>query len=128
MADENDKNEENERDLDDLLNEIIAEELESLKSLEPGSLEYNETANAAKEFLKIRIESNKLVNEYEDRQDRKKARRTDLIKDIFLGLTGVGIPILAYRVMFKEGLKFEQTGTYTASTLKDLIRKIRPTK
>lgn len=148
MDENEEKNDQN--SLDDLLDEEIKREFESLASMEPGSDEWIVTSNSVQNFCRIRMDCNRIGAEFEDKeaqrnhekelkemdsardeaklQDQKKARKTEVIKDIALGITGIGLPLLAYRVMFKEGLRFEQTGTYTASTFKNLIKNIRPNK
>lgn len=148
MDENEEKNEQN--SLDDLLDEEIKREFEILKTLEPGTVEWEELTNSLQNLCRIRMDCVKIGAEFEDRdaqrlhekelkeidsardeaklQEAKKARRGEIIKDLFLGATGVGLPLLAYRHMFKEGMRFEQTGTYTSSTFKNLIKYIRPTK
>ena len=148
MDEEKDKNEQN--SLDDLLDEEIKREFDALASMEPGSDEWIVTSNSVQNFCRIRMDCVRIGSEFDDKeaqrnhekelkemdsardeaklQDQKKARKMEVIKDIALGVTGIGLPLLAYRLMFKEGMKFEQTGTYTSQTFKNLLKNIRPNK
>ena len=58
----------------------------------------------------------------------KKDRNKELAVNVFLGLTGVGLPLAFYAYWMNKGFQFEQTGTFTSSTFKNLFKVFKPTK
>ena len=104
-----------------MLDAEIASLIECLDDLEPNTEEYSKITDNLNILYKLKIEQEK--NET-DSKDQKKFRI------IGYALEGVGIvlPLVFYGKWMKKGLKFEETGTFTSTTFKDLIRFFKPKK
>jgi hypothetical protein len=48
--------------------------------------------------------------------------------EITIGALSVGLPLIAYNCWFNKGMKFEETGTFTSSTFKDVKHSWNPFK
>ena len=129
--------------LEDMLEDAIGENIEKFKTLEPGTEEYAATARAICELYKICIEYTKTGMEYRDKETnrmseenfraqqlelQKKFNYLELGKDLLLGLLSIGLPLAFYGSWMKKGLEFEETGSFTSTTMKNLIRLFKPTK
>lgn len=53
---------------------------------------------------------------------------TDRVIKTVIDGAAILVPIIFYNVWMKRGFKFEETGTYTSNTFKNLFSKFRPTK
>lgn len=53
--------------------------------------------------------------------------RTDRIIKVIIDGAVVIVPIIFYNVWMNKGFKFEETGTYTSNTFKNLFNKFKPT-
>lgn len=73
------------------------------------------------------------ADEDRDRDEQFKQRQLkDLAADRYVKI-GVAaaelvLPLIFYGVWMKKGLKFEETGTYTSQTFKNLFNRFKPTK
>ena len=136
--------------LEDMLEETIANLIEHLETLEPGTEEHRATQMAICELYKVWIESNKVELEFEDRaaqrehdrsmkiveediENRKlmqqqKSRNLETAVNLALGALGTILPLGFYGIWMAKGFKFEETGTFTSSTFKGLFRNFRPNK
>ena len=129
--------------LEDMLEETIGEQIEKFRTAEPGSDDYKESARVICEFWKICIEYTTAGMEYREKEEQRlseerfKAQQLDiqkhnnflqLVKDYVLGFTGIAVPAIIYVVLYNKGLKFEETGSYTSGTVKNLVRFFKPTK
>lgn len=54
--------------------------------------------------------------------------RNDRLIKILVDGAVVLVPIIFYNVWMNKGFKFEETGTFTSSTFKNLFGKFKPTK
>ena len=62
--------------------------------------------------------------------DAKKLRY-DNIKDVAkigVDVMGIALPLVFYGIWMCKGFKFEETGTYTSTTFKNLFGRFRATK
>lgn len=135
-----------EKTIDELLNEEIAAQIQSLSELDSGSKEKSAAVDDLTKLYKLRIEENKSIWDADEKYNRRMmdnesgTKETDFkerqiaeqVKDRYfkVGIAAAEllIPLMCYGVWMNKGFKFEETGTYTSSTFKGLINRFRPTK
>ena len=96
----------------DLLEEQITACLEKIKSTEGE--ERQKEINNLETLYKLKIDELRL----------EQAKQSDIIK-CGTKVFEVGVPLAAYGVFYKKGLIFEQTGSYTSTTVRNLLGKIK---
>ena len=101
------------------LNEEIEVQIENLRDLTPGSDEQGQAVEAVTKLYRLRIDEMKMDQESEE---TKKNRFVKIVVD---GAELV-IPLIAYGIWMRLGLRFEETGTFTSVTFKNLFQRFRP--
>lgn len=132
-------------DLIILLDEEIRAEIEGLSNLIPGSKEHLDAVESLTKLYKLRIEDSRAAMEYNKEIDDDQFRQNQMEKDaesqkeelaeqridrlVRMGIAGLEliVPIVFYNIWMKRGFKFEETGTFTSTTFKNLINRFRPT-
>lgn len=128
----------NMRENEELLEYVIKEELQNLTTLEAGE-EKSSAIDDLVKLYKLKIEENKNQNDLMEKVD---ARENEvLLKEkqlnqekkngfIKLGLEAAGIilPLVFYAAWMTKGFKFEETGTYTSTTFRNLFGGFKPKK
>lgn len=135
-----------ERNIEELLNEEIAAEIQALSNLNSGSKEKSTAIDDLTKLYKLRIEENKSIWDADEKYNRRvmedeantrddEVKRTQIVEQVKDRYFRVGIaaaelmiPLVFYGIWMKKGFKFEETGTITSSTFKGLINRFRPTK
>lgn len=135
-----------EKTIDELLNEEIADEIKALSELEAGSNEKSAAIEDLTKLYKLRIEENKSSWDADDKYNRrimdeksndkddeiKQKQLEEQIKDRYfkvgIAAAELMIPLMFYGIWMNKGFKFEETGTITSSTFKGLINRFKPTK
>lgn len=135
-----------EKTIDELLNEEIADEIKALSELEAGSDEKSAAIEDLTKLYKLRIEENKSSWDADDKYNRrimdeksndkddeiKQKQLEEQVKDryfkIGIAAAELMIPLMFYGIWMNKGFKFEETGTITSSTFKGLINRFKPTK
>lgn len=135
-----------EKTIDELLNEEIADEIKALSELEAGSNEKSAAIEDLTKLYKLRIEENKSSWDADDKYNRrimdeksndkddeiKQKQLEEQVKDRYfkvgIAAAELMIPLMFYGIWMNKGFKFEETGTFTSSTFKGLINRFRPTK
>ena len=135
-----------EKTIDELLNEEIADEIKALSELEAGSNEKSAAIEDLTKLYKLRIEENKSSWDADDKYNRrimdeksndkddeiKEKQLEEQIKDRYfkvgIAAAELMIPLMFYGIWMNKGFKFEETGTITSSTFKGLINRFKPTK
>jgi hypothetical protein len=123
----------------DLLGEVIKTEIQNLSTLEPGSKEKSIAIEDLAKLYRLRIEETRnewdFNEKYESRDSDMQFKKNQLeeqVKDRYfrLGVEAAGIilPLIFYAVWMKRGFKFEETGTYTSTTFRNLFNRFKPTK
>ena len=123
----------------DLLGEEIKTEIRNLSTLEAGSKEKSTAIEDLAKLYRLRIEETRnewdFNEKYESRNSDiqfKKDQLEEQVKDRYfrLGVEAAGIilPLIFYAVWMKRGFKFEETGTYTSTTFRNLFNRFKPTK
>lgn len=135
-----------ERNIEELLSEEIAAEIQALSGLNSGSKEKSTAIDDLTKLYKLRIEENKSIWDADEKYNRRvmedeanarddEIKRTQIaeqVKDRYfrvgIAAAELMIPLMFYGIWMKKGFKFEETGTITSSTFKGLISRFRPTK
>lgn len=135
-----------EKTIDELLNEEIADEIKALSELEAGSNEKSAAIEDLTKLYKLRIEENKSSWDADDKYNRrimdeksndkddeiKQKQLEEQVKDRYfkvgIAAAELMIPLMFYGIWMNRGFKFEETGTITSSTFKGLINRFRPIK
>lgn len=70
----------------------------------------------------------KMANEMEDRNQQTHDYGDDIKFVIKTGveIAGITLPLLFYSKWFEQGLEFEETGVFTATTFKNFFNKLKP--
>lgn len=135
-----------EKNIEELLNEEIAAQIEALSDLQSGTKEKSTAIDDLTKLYKLRIEENKSVWDADEKYNRrimdgesvtkdgdfKERQIAEQVKDRYfrVGIAAAEllIPLMCYGIWMNKGFKFEETGTFTSSTFKGLINRFRPTK
>jgi len=127
-----------------MLDGVIETTIQGLKGLST-----DEQAKAIQNLAtlhKLRIEEIKAETDAEDKRERrdgekanhdcdeqiKKRQLSEQVIDRYVNL-GIAIaelvlPLACYGVWMRKGFKFEETGTYTSATFKNLFNRFKPTR
>ena len=143
--------------LEGVLADEIANQIETLNEMQPGSKEHMMAAKSISELykaltsgleagFKVEEANAKLLAEQErfekEREDKakeaeaeaakaKKEHITDMIFrgiDIGVKILGIVLPLGLYAAWLDKGMKFEETGSFTSSTFRGFFGKLKPTK
>lgn len=123
----------------ELLGEEIKSEINRLSSLESGSEEHSTAVESLAKLYKLRIEEVKSAKEAELKEqqidDDAEIRGSQLVEEtknrylrFGLDVAGLILPLLFYGSWMKKGFRFEETGTFTSATFRNLFSRFRPTK
>ena len=140
-------------DIQSLLDGVIETEIQNLGAFSSGSDEKSKAIQDLATLYKLRIEEIKseVENKYKDAEltlkerelEGKKADRdreetfqkrqtTDQMIDRFVRTcVAVGelvLPLVFYGIWMNRGFKFEEIGSFTSTTFKNLLNRFRPTK
>jgi len=93
-----------------------------LKDLTPGSEGYESVSSAIAELLKIRSEIDK--NELASTTTVEEGRKDRWTK---IGTTAfsVTLPLFVYSLLWKRGLKFEEEGYVSSTSVKNLFQRFK---
>lgn len=106
------------------LDEEILSLMENMSQLDPSSEEYKAIADNLSTLHKLRNDERKLDCEEEQAIEQNKDRY------IRLGIcvAEIIVPLMFYTCLVNKGFKFEETGTFTSTTFRNLLNRIKPTK
>ena len=68
------------------------------------------------------------ANEEQFKQHQLNDQVLDRYVKIGVATAELGLPLVFYGVWMKRGLKFEETGTFTSQTFKNLFNRFKPTR
>lgn len=77
---------------------------------------------------KLKIERERLNHDKHELKVQTREGWISLGIHTFLDVVTAALPLVFYGAWLKEGLKFEETGSFTSSTFRNLIGKLKPTK
>lgn len=144
-------------DIQSLLDGVIETEIQNLESLSSGSDEKSKAIQNLATLHKLRIEEIKAGTDADEKRERRKMdseqRKAELdgkeadrdreetfqkrqAMDQMIDRcvrTGVAVgelvlPLVFYGIWMNRGFKFEETGSFTSTTFKNLLNRFRPTK
>lgn len=93
--------------------------LKSAENMEDGSQEKLRAIEYVERLEKLKNDENRSNGDEKDKW-------VDRVIKIGLGLLEIGAPLALYAVFLNKGFKFEETGTYTSTTFKNLFGRIGP--
>lgn len=119
--------------VNELLDEAIETELLILSEMERGSETRSNAVKDLAELYKLRIEEAKAEQaktdsrtEAEMRQEQAKSQATFQLLNFGTQLLIAGGSLIAYNFWFRDGLKFEETGTVRNPWTRSLMTKMLP--
>ena len=126
-------------EIKDMLDGVIRERIDKMGSDESTEEEKAQAIRDVTQLHKLRIEEIKAQAEVEDKQKRfeeeqqknaRQARDTkiDRIVKIAVGAVELLVPLGFYGMWMKQGFMFEEKGSFTSTTFKNLFSRFRPTK
>lgn len=68
------------------------------------------------------------VREETSLKQQAKDNMIDRCVKVGIALTEIVVPLAFYGIWMKQGFKFEETGSFTSTTFKNLFNRFRPTK
>lgn len=134
------------RNIEELLSEEIAKQIQALSGFEAGSKEKSAAIDDLVQLYKLRIEENKSMwdadekynsriadNEAKEREEEiKRQQIAEQVKDRYFraGIAGAELilPLIFYGIWMDKGFRFEETGTISSQVFRGLINRFRPTK
>ena len=117
-----------------LLDDAIETEIKNLNSASNKD-EKSEVIKNLAALHKLRIEEIKTETEIEEKSERRAMKAFQLDENTLDRYAKIGIaaaelvlPLMFYGVWMRRGLRFEETGTFTSQTFKNLFNRFKPTR
>ena len=118
-----------------LLDGMIEEELNNVKTLQPGTKEKTDAIEDLNQLYKLRIEEAKIEQERAHNNRDIELRRVQLESQAKDRRVNVGLQIglsmaslVAYDLWYRRGLKFEETGVIRSPWIRNLVSRMFPKK
>ena len=136
--------EEKEQNVKDLLKEELVNEIQAISSMETGSEEQQRAVDNFSILYKLNLEQEKIDNDIDQREkqrdfeyakeeqriDEDRERKVEEKKNKYIqwgiDIASLVLPLSLYTKWLSKGFKFEQTGTFTSTTFRDLLKHIKP--
>lgn len=136
-------------DIQSLLDGVIEQEIQNVEALSSGSDEKSTAIRDLATLHKLRIEEIKAKTEADgltlkereldgknvdrDQEEASKKRQAkdqmiDRCVRTGMDVAGLVLPLVFYGIWMNKGFKFEETGSFTSTTFKNLLNRFRPTK
>lgn len=106
--------------LNELLSKEIEDEINYLKTLEPGGEEHSRAVESLTKLYKLKMD--------EETKPEKDKEFLNLCIKYGIDLAGIILPLAFYSTWMKRGFKFEEKGTFTSTTFRSLFQKFKTTK
>ena len=117
-----------------LLDDAIKTEINNLNSASDKD-EKSEVIKNLAALHKLRIEEIKTETEIEEKSERRAMDKAahdentlDRYAKIGIAAAELVLPLMFYGVWMSRGLRFEETGTFTSQTFKNLFNRFKPTR
>lgn len=111
-----------------LIDEEIKSQIKSLSTLGQGSDEQTAAVKNLTALYEVRSNDDKIRLEAADKKAELEEKKIDRWLRTGIALVEIGLPLVCYGHWFRDGLKFEETGSITSSMMRNLINKFRPKK
>lgn len=136
--------EEKEQNVKDLLKEELVNEIQAISSMETGSEEQQRAVDNFNILYKLNLDQEKIDNDLDQREkqrdfeyakeeqriDEDRERKAEERKNKYIqwgiDIASLVLPLSLYTKWLSKGFKFEQTGTFTSTTFRDLLKHIKP--
>lgn len=112
----------------ELLTRQLDEEIRKLSTMEDGSEEKTATVNGINQMYRLKIEEHRMNEELKAQKAEAQRQEKFKIVDTVIEAGKVvisGLGLAASVAFMHRGFKFEQEGTYTSQTFKNLFGKFR---
>ncbi len=127
------------KEIKNLLEEEIESQIQNLSNLPDGSKEKSDAIDDLSALYKLRLDEMKITLDHEEKSNNRKTEErlkeeqlVEQINDRYfkLAITAAEIilPMLFYATWMRKGFKFEETGTFTSTTFRNLFNRFKPTK
>ena len=140
-------------EINKMLDDAIETEIRNLNALETGSKEKSSVIDDIATLYKLRIDEVKANADAEEKRERRimdserqkaddaarmqedafkqrqiQEQSLDRYVKIGIAVAELTLPLVFYGVWMRRGFKFEETGSFTSTTFRNLIGRFRPTK
>lgn len=104
------------------MDEEIQSQIRDLASFQTGSKEKSAAIEDLAELYKLRIEEVKAEMDLDDKIDARD--NEDRYINLGIAAAGIVLPLIFNCVWMSKGFKFEESGTYTSTTFRNLFRTL----
>lgn len=115
----------------DLLEDEICKEIQALSEMNIGTESKASAIDDLTKLYKLKIEESKTETDCWENEIKEKQLKEQVKDRYFRTGTAVAeilLPLMLYAVFMCKGFKFEETGTYTSTTFRNLLMRFKPTK
>lgn len=128
------------------LDELIDSEIKEISELQTGTKEKSAAIDDLTKLYRLRIDEKKVDLDYKDRcrtreneelqaghdidqrKDQMQEQKIDRYFKVGIAIGELILPLMFYAAWMKKGFKFEESGTFTSTTFRNLFSRFRPTK
>lgn len=121
------------------LEERIMDQLDNVSSLTSGSEEETAAIDNLVKLYRLKLEEDKIRADSEEKREQRNCdntfKRKQLEDDnrnryfrLVLEAAGIVLPLMFYASWMRKGFKFEETGTFTSATFRNLFNRFKPTR
>ena len=114
--------------IEELLNEEIQAEIETLKAVEMGSESYKIAVDGITKLIDRSIDIQKQAAEREYKEREAEETKKDRLINDGIAIAGIVLPIIVTIWGTKASFKFEEEGTITTIMGRGFINKLLPKK
>lgn len=109
------------------LDDVIEKEIDDISKMTDSDKKTKAIDNLVK-LHNLSIDEDKLSMDSSDKETRIKENKKDRYIKLGIEAAGLILPLAFYGIWYCKGLRFEETGTYTSTTFKNLFNHFKPTK
>ena len=129
--------EKKEKNVKELLKEELVSEIQTISSMDAGSDELQRAVDNFNVLYRLNLEQQKIDNDLAHREkqldfdaSKEEQRIEDEKRNKYIqwgiDIASLVLPLSLYTKWLSKGFKFEQTGTFTSTTFRDLLKHIKP--
>ena len=110
---------------DELVDELLKLKLDDLKRILPDSPEYKDAMYPTIALYRAQTDGYRLQVEADAHQIEASNEKKKGLREFLLGLLGIAIPTTVYGILWRAGMKFEETGTISSNGMRKLNQEMR---
>lgn len=114
--------------IQELLENELVSQFETLSELEPGTEERSRVIDDISTLYKLRLTEKESDESQQQKKREMKAQMKDRWTRIGMAAMELILPLTFYGAWVNKGLRFEESGTFTSQTFRNLIGKLKPMK